>query len=122
MQAEEMSMIAPYSVNLFSYGTLQLESVQMASFGRLLNGQADTMPHYRKDMIEITDPEVVRTSGERFHPIVSASEDPSDEVEGTLFRITPDELAAADRYEVSDYKRIEVTLKSGLVAWVYVKL
>jgi len=114
-------MTDPYSVNLFSYGTLQLESVQMASFGRLLNGQADTMPHYRKDLIEITDPEVVRTSGERFHPIVSGSEDPSDEVEGTLFRITPDELAAADRYEVSDYKRIEVTLKSGLVAWVYVK-
>jgi hypothetical protein len=38
-----------------------------------------------------------------------------------VFRITPEELAAADRYEVSDYKRIEVTLKSGLVAWVYVK-
>ena len=93
----------------------------MASFGRLLEGQHDAMPHYRKDMLEITDPEVVRTSGQRFHPVVSRSDNPADAVEGKVFQITPGELAAADRYEVSDYKRIEVTLKSGLIAWVYVK-
>ena len=29
---------------LFSYGTLQLESVQLASFGRLLAGKRDAMP------------------------------------------------------------------------------
>jgi hypothetical protein len=32
-----------------------------------------------------------------------------------------DELLAADRYEVADYKRVEVVLKSGATAWVYVK-
>jgi hypothetical protein len=111
----------PAGVNLFSYGTLQLDSVQLASFGRLLEGQADAMPGYRRDMLEITDPDVIRTSGERFHPVVSPSDDPADAVEGKLFRITPDELAAADRYEVSDYKRIEVVLASGTRAWVYVK-
>jgi gamma-glutamylcyclotransferase (GGCT)/AIG2-like uncharacterized protein YtfP len=109
------------TINLFSYGTLQLDSVQIASFGRLLEGRDDAMPCYRKDVVEITDLEVIRTSGERFHPIVVPSDDPSDAVEGKVFRITPEELAAADRYEVSDYKRIEVTLKSGLVAWIYVK-
>jgi hypothetical protein len=109
------------TINLLSYGTLQLDSVQMASFDRLLEGQDDAMPRYRKDMIEITDPEVIRASGARFHPIVAPSNDPSDTVECRVFRITPEELAAADRYELSDYKRIEVTLKSGLVAWVYVK-
>jgi len=37
-----------------------------------------------------------------------------------VFRITTAELAAADTYEVSDYKRIAVRLKSGLEAFVYV--
>lgn len=114
-------MSDPYTVNLFSYGTLQLESVQLASFGRVLEGRDDAMPGYRKDMLEILDPEVVRTSGERFHPVVSPSGDPADMVIGKVFRITPEELAAADRYEVSDYKRIEVLLASGTPAWVYVK-
>jgi gamma-glutamylcyclotransferase (GGCT)/AIG2-like uncharacterized protein YtfP len=45
----------------------------------------------------------------------------SDQIAGTVFEITSEELAAADRYEVSDYKRIAVTLASGRTAWVYVK-
>lgn len=108
-------------INLFSYGTLQLESVQMSSFGRLLEGVDDVMPYFREELLEITDIDVIRTSGERFHRIVSPSDDPSDQVKGKVFRITPAELEAADRYEVSDYKRIEVTLASGITAWVYVK-
>lgn len=109
------------NILLFSYGTLQLESVQLASFGRLLNGQHDAMPGYRKYMLEITDPDVLRKSGEKFHPIVIPSADISDSVEGIVFEITENEISAADRYEVSDYKRIEVQLRSGLSAWVYVK-
>lgn len=45
----------------------------------------------------------------------------TDEVAGMVFEITPAELASADRYEVADYKRIRVRLKSGIAAWVYVK-
>ncbi|CAO3361404.1 gamma-glutamylcyclotransferase family protein [Azospirillum melinis] len=108
-------------VLLFSYGTLQQDNVQLASFGRLLTGRADAMPGYRCDMLEITDPEVIRTSGKRFHPVVSESGDPADEVAGTLFEITPEELAAADSYEVADYRRVMVRLRSGADAWVYVK-
>jgi hypothetical protein len=37
------------------------------------------------------------------------------------YAVTAAELAAADAYEVSAYKRIEVVLKSGKSAWVYVK-
>ena len=109
------------TVRLFSYGTLQKESVQLASFGRLLEGRDDAMPGFRADVLEITDPDVLATSGERFHPIVSPSDDPADEVPGKVFLITESELRAADRYEVADYKRIEVTLKSGTNAWVYVR-
>jgi hypothetical protein len=108
-------------IRLFSYGTLQLESVQLSSFGRTLTGNRDAMPGFKKSLVEITDPDVLAKSGERFHPIVVPTDDMGEKVDGTVFEITAAELAAADRYEVSDYKRIEVTLCSGLKAWVYVK-
>jgi hypothetical protein len=105
---------------LFSYGTLQQEEVQHASFGRKLAGVHDALPGWRQELVEITDPDVLAKSGERFHPIVLPG-DTADQVEGTAFEITSAELAAADRYEVADYKRIAVTLLSGRDAWVYVK-
>jgi gamma-glutamylcyclotransferase (GGCT)/AIG2-like uncharacterized protein YtfP len=117
----EIGMSKPYTLALFSYGTLQLEAVQMKSFGRLLDGRADAMLGFKKEMIKITDPDVIKLSGERSHPVVSVSANPNDEVDGKVFFINAEELEAADRYEVSDYKRIEVTLKSGIQAWVYVK-
>ena len=106
---------------LFSYGTLQLESVQRSSSGRRLDGEPDAMTGYTRTMVEITDPEVLAASGERFHPIVSPSDDPLDEVAGMVFRISAEELAAADRYEVADYRRVQVRLKSGRDAWGYVR-
>ena len=39
--------------HLFSYGTLQQEKVQLASFGRLLKGVADILPGWRREMVEI---------------------------------------------------------------------
>lgn len=59
--------------------------------------------------------------GCRFHPAVSASGDPADMVAGTLFEITAAELAAADSYEVAEYRRVPARLASGADAWVYVK-
>jgi predicted alpha/beta hydrolase family esterase len=106
---------------LFSYGTLQQDNVQLATFGRLLDGSVDSLPGYMLSMLEITDPEVITTSGLRFHPVVTKSGDPGSKVPGMVFKITPDELLAADRYEVSDYERISVRLQSGIEAWVYVK-
>ena len=108
-------------VRLFSYGTLQLEAVQIETFGRTLEGGADALVSFKKTLLEITDPEVLKISGERFHPIVVPSTDPADTVDGTVFWITPEELAAADAYEVSDYQRVEADLASGGKAWVYVK-
>ena len=109
------------TVPLFSYGTLRQENVQMSSFGRRLAGSPDALPRYASVMIEITDPEVVAASGATFHPMVVETGDPADEVAGTLFLVTETELAAADAYEVSAYRRIQVLLKSGKSAWVYVK-
>ena len=108
-------------VRLFSYGTLQLADVQMANFGRLLTTVPDVLPGYRLSWLTITDPEVIRTSGADRHPIVTASDDPADEIEGAVLLLTLAELTAADAYEVDDYRRVLVRLKSGLDAWVYIK-
>lgn len=109
------------AILLFSYGTLQQENVQLSSFGRLLKGEDDTMQGYRQSMLEILDPDVVARSGKKFHPVVEASPDPADSVAGKVFEITEAELAAADRYEVADYKRVNVQLGSGKAAWAYIK-
>jgi hypothetical protein len=39
-------MTALRTVLLFSYGTLQISSVQVATFGRELTGRADWLPGY----------------------------------------------------------------------------
>jgi gamma-glutamylcyclotransferase (GGCT)/AIG2-like uncharacterized protein YtfP len=105
--------------HIFSYGTLQLETVQLSTFGRTLEGRPDLLPGYRTTLLKITDPAVVKTSGRTHHPIVSFSGDARDRVAGTVFRVTHDELLQADAYEVSDYRRVRVTLASGTEAWVY---
>lgn len=92
-------------IHLFSYGTLQQDSVQLASFGRVLKGAPDALPGWRREMVEITDPDVLAKSGARFHPIVVPGA-ASDTVAGMVFEITAAELASADRYEVADYTRV----------------
>ena len=104
---------------LFSYGTLQLEPVQLATFDRRLTGAHDTLPGFRLGQLEIKSDAVVATSGVATHPIVQATGNPLDLVAGMVFRITAAELAAADSYEVDDYTRVRVTLASGTAAWVY---
>ncbi len=105
---------------LFSYGTLQLESVQLATFGRRLAGTADSLPGFEKSLVKIEDAVVVATSGETNHPIVRYTGRAVDIVKGMAFEVTEEELKNADAYEVSDYKRVSATLLSGARAWVYV--
>ncbi|MBB1409418.1 gamma-glutamylcyclotransferase family protein [Pseudoalteromonas sp. SG44-17] len=105
---------------LFSYGTLQLEQVQLDTFGRLLEGQADTLQGYVVGEVEVTDAAVLKSSGQRFHPALIKTGLPTDTVTGTIFTITLEELANADSYEVNDYIRIEESFSSGINAWVYV--
>ena len=105
---------------LFSYGTLQLEQVQLETFGRLLKGEKDILEDYQLTMIEITGPEGLRKSNQRFHPIISFSGDKKDQEEGEHFEVTEEEILLADEYEVDDYKRVEVTFKSGKNGYIYI--
>jgi gamma-glutamylcyclotransferase (GGCT)/AIG2-like uncharacterized protein YtfP len=106
---------------LFSYGTLRDEAVQLANFGRKLAGRPDSLPGYSLASIAIREPVVVSLSGKSQHTIAVPCANMADEVQGMVFEITALELAAADRYEVADYTRVLVTLKSGVRAWVYVR-
>ncbi|NBF03619.1 gamma-glutamylcyclotransferase [Pseudomonas sp. Fl5BN2] len=115
-----MSVATEATIYLFSYGTLQDKAVQIANFGRELSGSADAMLGYDQHWVEITDPEVLATSGKTHHPILRPGSADSAPIAGMVFQITPQELAAADSYEVSDYKRVSVSLASGIEAWVYV--
>jgi hypothetical protein len=106
--------------HLFAYGTLQQSDVQLALFGRTLEGRVDALPGYAVSPLEITDPEVIATSGSALHTVARETGDPLDEVPGTAFRLSDAELAAADAYEVADVRRVTVRLASGHEAFVYV--
>jgi gamma-glutamylcyclotransferase (GGCT)/AIG2-like uncharacterized protein YtfP len=108
--------------NLFSYGTLQTEAVQLATFGRRLEGKPDTLVGYSLMMIRIQDQNFVAISGATHHRNIQFTGIASDLVEGTVFTVTKKELEQADAYEPADYKRVLAQLRSGMNAWVYVNI
>lgn len=105
--------------HLFSYGTLQQPEVQRTVFGRELTGAPDALTGFRIATVGITDPHVIAVSGAAVHQIL-VPDAGGDDIAGTRFTLDDAQLAAADRYEVDDYTRVAVTLRSGLTAWVYV--
>jgi len=105
---------------LFSYGTLQLEAVQIATFGHLLTGTPDALPRFAETLVKIDDEATVSLSGKTHHAMATFTGHDGDSIAGTVFAITPEELLSADKYEVAEYKRVAVVLRSGTRAWVYV--
>jgi hypothetical protein len=105
---------------LFSYGTLQQENVQLATFHRRLEGSPDSLVGFRRTLFEITDPDVVRMSGKTHHPMATYTGVAEELMGGTVFEITDEELEQADRYETDPaYRRFSTRLLSGRIAWVY---
>lgn len=105
---------------LFSYGTLQNLSVQLETFGRELEGYKDKLLGYKLEMVEICDCDVVALSGEKYHPIAIATGDDADAILGMVFKISQQELAQSDEYEVDAYKRVMGKMQSTKQAWAYV--
>jgi len=104
---------------LFSYGSLQQENVQMATFGRLLVGQGDEIVGYEQFTITLDDPQTIAFTGKTEHMIVRFNGREESRVAGTVFEITEEELLKADRYECAPYERVAAKLASGRQAWVY---
>jgi hypothetical protein len=108
-------------IKLFTYGTLRDPGVQQALFGRLVPGSVDTLPGYRPGTETIRDPDVIATSGTETHLCVDESGDPADRIEGLVLTLTEAELEVADAYETADYRRVTVTLASGIQAFLYAR-
>lgn len=105
---------------LFSYGTLQLEPVQLSTFGRRLEGRQDELSGFTPSTVRIDDPGVARALGRTHHANVTPGGEEGSRVPGVVFEVTDAELAAVDRYEAEfAYRRIEAILASGRCAWVY---
>jgi len=95
---------------LFVYGTLQESAVQQRIIGRLVDGTPDTLPGYTKSTIQL---------GLNTYPILKPSV--TDQVDGLVLQVTSQELSRIDHYETDAYCRVQVMLKSGKTAWVYVE-
>ena len=95
--------------NLFIYGSLQNNEVQMHLFGRLHPGRKATLEDYK--LVDFLD------SDNQVYPTIEKEKGLS--VVGKLITLSDEELKKADDYEGGQYKRIEVTLVGGQRAWVY---
>ena len=115
-----MSSTVHPTENLFSYGTLQLEKVQLETFGRKLDGKPDALHEYKLVIVTITDEDFVIESGTANHRSLQFTGNSTDLVEGFVFKVTGKELEQADSYEPEGYERVRVQLRSGANAWVFV--
>ena len=107
-----------YTERLFSYGTLQTDTVQLSLFGRRLEGESDALVGYCLVTIQVQDQSFVAHSGAMQRNLLHTG-NASDIVEGSVFMLTQEELERADAYEPAEYRREQVQLRSGLDAWVY---
>ena len=106
---------------LFSYGTLQDSTVQLATFGRVLEGERDAIVGFERSHVAIRDVAVITKTGRTHHDNARFTGNADHLVEGTAFEVAEAELNAADIYErQADYVRVRAPLASGRQTWVYV--
>ena len=106
---------------LFTYGTLQLPDIQLATFGRLVRGESDEIVGCERVVVAVDDPQVMADTGRGEHVNLRFNGKPASRVAGTVLQLSDEEIAEADKYELlAHYKRREVKLASGRDAWVYV--
>ena len=105
---------------LFAYGTLQTEAVQLSIFGRRLEAQPDVLVGYCLATIRVEDQSFITHSG-AVQRNLQHTGNASDLIEGLVLSLTQQEIERADAYEPAEYKRVQVRLRSGSDAWVYLK-
>ena len=106
---------------LFSYGTLQQDDVQFATFGRRLDGQRDELVGFEPALVKIEDAALATKVGKTHHANALRTGDRQSRVAGMVFEVTDAELKGVDAFERGfEYARISATLASGRTAWVYV--
>ena len=101
---------------LFSYGTLRSKQIQMQLFNKVLNGTKDQLLGHKLKSLQIEE-----EFGMADYVVAVPTEDDSDPIHGVAFNISASDLAKVDIFESNAYKRVQVTLKSGTAAWVYIE-
>ena len=101
---------------LFSYGTLQSKEIQMQVFNKLLIGTPDQLLGYK-----LKDFQIEEEFGMEDYFVAIPSENPSNAINGIAFTVTNEDLLKADQFESNAYKRVQITLKSGITAWIYIE-
>ncbi len=105
----EQPLIASATEYLFTYGTLQDNEVQQMVFSRILHGNKD---HLKGHTIS------KKLVGGLYPTVISSSRSQMG-VPGIVYIISKEELQRVDVYEGEAYFRKQVTLASGIKAWVY---
>ncbi|MEO7975853.1 gamma-glutamylcyclotransferase family protein [Flavobacterium sp.] len=101
---------------IFSYGTLRSKEIQMQVFNKILTGTPDQLTGYK-----IKDLQIEEEFGMEDYFVATPSENSLDAIDGIVYSITSADLAKADLFESNAYKRSQVTLKSGITAWIYLE-
>lgn len=94
---------------IFTYGTLQDETIQQQIIGRMLGtGQTDTLRGYAVGKLV-----GIHAEYNIIYPRAGAT------VDGVVYEVTDDELKKIDEYEGDAYIRVSATLVSNTRVWVY---
>ncbi len=101
--------------NLFVYGTLQQEKIQIDIFGKRVPGKKDILPGYEKYTIRIPE-----NAGGSSYPAIKPSLKNESKVKGIVLPIQEKDLILTDRYEGNSYFRKKLKLESGISAWTYI--
>ena len=86
---------------LFSYGTLQQESVQLSTFGRRLIGHRDELPGYEASLVKIEDPVVVGALGKTHHANVTFNGNDDSRTVSIEIRPTGTSCSAANTWQLT---------------------
>lgn len=95
---------------LFLYGTLREPEIQKEVLGRTADSVPDILEGFRKLKITI---------GGQTYPMLIPSDDGS--VDGDVIEVSEEEFHKIDEYETRIYMKRKANLKSGTIAWVYVR-
>ncbi|GGF66716.1 gamma-glutamylcyclotransferase family protein [Wenyingzhuangia marina] len=105
---------------LFTYGTLKLEKVQTEIFGKVLQGKDDIVKGYKLGIFHFVNPEAIAISEKDCHPLATPSENPNDEISGTIYEINEEEIKTKEICITDDCERVQVITDSGTICWMYV--
>lgn len=101
---------------LFSYGSLRSKQIQIQLFNKVLTGTKDQLLGHKLKSLQIEE-----EFGMADYVVAIPTEGTSDPIHGVVYNISSSDLAKVDTFESNAYKRVQVTLKSGTVAWIYIE-